>query len=106
VDSLSEVIMANITLPTVTIDGYITMQVFEPNGVELLRGALAELAKPIDGDGDTKASIQVIGPPRYRVTLEAEDYKTAESMMQSRVESTEAFLKGYDYRFEFSRSSK
>ena len=106
VDPLSEAIMANITLPTVTIDGYITMQVFEPNGVELVRGALAELAKPMDGDGDTKASVQVIGPPRYRVTLEAEDYKTAESMMQSRVESTEEYLKGHDYHFEFSRSSK
>ena len=106
VDSLSEVILANITLPTVSIDGYITMQVFEPNGVELLRGALAELVRSTDGDGDSKVSVQVIGPPKYRVTLEAEDYKTAESIMQNRVESAESYLKDHDYKFEFSRSSK
>ena len=106
IEPLTEVIMANIALPTISIDGYVTMQVFEPNGVELVRGALAELAKPVDGDGDTKVSIQVIGPPRYRVTLEAEDYKTAEGLMQNRVKSAESFLNGHDYHFEFSRSSK
>jgi len=106
VDSLSEVILANIALPTVSIDGYITMQVFEPNGVELLRGALAELVKPTDGDGESKVSVQVIGPPKYRVTLEAEDYKTAESIMQNRVDSAESYLSDHDYQFEFSRSSK
>ena len=106
IEPLTEVIMANIDLPTISIDGYITMQVFEPNGVELVKGALAELAKPVDGDVENKVSIHVIGSPRYRVTLEAEDYKTAENIMQNRVKAAESFLDEHDHHFEFSRSSK
>ncbi len=106
VDTLHPIITANIELPSVSIDGYLSMQCFEPNGVEIIRNALKELTKPIDGDGDAQLAVQVIGPPRYRVTLEAEDYKTAENLMQRRVEAAEAYLKGHDSTFEFSRTAK
>lgn len=105
-DALTDLILSNIELPTVTIEGYVSMQCFEANGVEVIRGALGELSKPIPSNGDANLAVQVIGPPKYRVTLEAEDYKTAESLLQQRVEAVEALLKEHDSTFEFSRAAK
>jgi translation initiation factor 2 subunit 1 len=106
IEPLFEVIMANIELPTVSITGVVSVQCYAPNGVEVIRGALKELAKPIDGDGESEIGVQVIGPPRYRVTIQAEDYKIAEALLQSRIDAAQAFLTEYDHTFEFSRSGK
>lgn len=106
VDALYDLIDANIELPTVTIDGSVKVQVFTPNGVQVIRDVLKELAKRPVGDGESKFSVQVIGAPRYRVIVEAEDYKTAESLLQERIEAVRRSLKGIDHVFEFSRSPK
>ena len=81
------------------------MEIWKNTG-EVIRGALKELTKPIDGDGDAHLTVQVIGPPRYRVTMEAENYKTAENLLQQRVSAAEAYLNDHDGTFEFSRSAK
>lgn len=106
IDTLHTIITANIELPIVSIDGQISLHVYGPNGVEVIQNALKELAKPIEGDGESKLTVQVLGPPRYRVTVEAEDYKMAESILQERVEATENFLEKFDHTFEFSRAAK
>ena len=100
-DALYDLIMANIEIPTVKIHGVITLQCFEPNGVEVIKNALSQLQS--SGDGDGRIAVQVVGPPKYRVTVEAEDYKTAESLLEGRIQAVRQFLKGYEHSFDFSR---
>ncbi len=106
VDALYPLLMQSIQIPSVSIDGQLSVQCYEPNGVEIVSNALAELAKPADGESDIKVSVQVIGPPRYRITVRAGDYKTAEGVLQKRVETIGARLKPFDHTFSFSRPAK
>ncbi len=106
IEALYPIIVSTIELHKVEIEGYISLQCFEPNGVEVIREALKELAKPTDGEKETKIAVQIIGPPRYRVTVEADDYKTAESTLQQRIAQMESYLKKFDHTFAFSRPSK
>jgi translation initiation factor 2 subunit 1 len=105
IDVLHPLIASNISLPSVRIEGFLRLQCFEPDGVSVVKEALAEMAKPVDGGGE-KLTVQVIGPPRYRVTLEAENYKIAENTLQEHVKNLEGYLSGHDYSFEFSRGEK
>jgi len=106
IEALYPIIVSTIELHKVEIEGYVSLQCFEPNGVEVIRGALSELTKPTDGEKESKIAVQIIGPPRYRVTVEAEDYKTAESILQKRIGMVESYLGKFDHTFAFSRPSK
>jgi len=105
VDALMPLITSNISLPSVAIEGYLTLQCFEADGVRVVKEALAELARPVDGGGE-RLTVQVIGPPRYRVTLEAENYKIAENTLQEHVNNVESYLADHDHSYEFSRGEK
>ena len=101
-DVLYDLIISNIEIPTVKIHGIITLQCFEPNGVEVIRNALSQVTS--SGEDDGKIAVQVIGPPKYRVTVEAEDYKSAESILEARINSVHKYLKGFEHTFDFSRT--
>lgn len=103
---LHPIITSNIELPTVSIGGEISLQIFEPQGIETLKMALEKIAEPVDGEEKNDLSVKIIGPPKYRVTVTAEDYKTAENIMQKRVEAVKVMLEPHDHTFEFSRIDK
>jgi len=80
--AILEVAKENIQLPSVMIDGMIEASVAGPDGVDHLKSALALGVKSEEGG----VSIHYVGAPRYRITVNAEDYKLAEDEMKSAVE--------------------
>ena len=74
-----EVAKENIVPPSVTIDGYIEATDYSPNGAVHIKEALLKGGKE---DGKVSVRVQYIGAPRYRLVIDAPDYKTAEEEIQ------------------------
>lgn len=66
----------NITPPEVHITGYVDIQTFDPNGVNIIRKALEAAEKK-----DVK--VQYVGAPRYRITVKSTDYIQAEKDLKT-----------------------
>lgn len=74
--TIADIAKKNITPPEVHITGYVDIQTFDPNGVDIIRKAL-EAAEKED------IEIQCVGAPRYRITVKSTDYIQAEKDLKS-----------------------
>ncbi|KZX11401.1 translation initiation factor IF-2 subunit alpha [Methanobrevibacter filiformis] len=73
--TIAEVALKNITPPEVQITGYLDIQTYDPNGVEIIREAL----KAAEGENVT---VQSVGAPRYRISVTSSDYILAEKELK------------------------
>jgi translation initiation factor 2 subunit 1 len=71
VEIIVDVANKNITPPEVQISGYVDIETFVPNGVEIIKEAL----KAAESDN---IRVQSVGAPRYRLTVKSTDYIQAE----------------------------
>jgi translation initiation factor 2 subunit 1 len=78
----TEVAHENIQLPSVTIDGILELSCPKPDGIDHIKKALV-MGSTV---GDGEVGIHYVGAPRYRVTVTAEDYKTAEQELKDAVQ--------------------
>lgn len=84
--TLEEIAKERIRIPTVKIKGIIELQCTKPNGVVLIKEALLNTQKIGETKG-TKIRIYVVAPPKYRIVVSAEDYKTAENVLKKATET-------------------
>ncbi|MCL4437337.1 MAG: translation initiation factor IF-2 subunit alpha [Thaumarchaeota archaeon] len=84
VHTLEEVAKEKITLPRVEISGVLEITSHLPNGIDVIKGALAS-AEQIEAPR-AQVMIRYISAPKYRVAVEADDYKTAEKILKTAVE--------------------
>ncbi len=83
VKHFNEVAGENIVLPTVTITGILEVTSGEPDGVSVIKEALAEAEKA--GKGAVK--VRYVAAPKYRVEVTAGDYKAAEATLKESVDA-------------------
>ncbi|MDR3223679.1 MAG: translation initiation factor IF-2 subunit alpha [Methanobrevibacter sp.] len=81
--AIAEIAANNISPPEVQITGYLDLQTYAPNGVEIIRKSL----KAIESD-DTQ--VKIIGSPRYMITVKSSDYIGAEKILK---DSTQKAIK-------------
>jgi len=80
--TLLEVAKENIQIPQVKVDGSLELTCPGPDGIDHIKEALkAGLSRE-----DIEISLHYVGAPRYRVTVVAEDYKTAEQELKEVVQ--------------------
>jgi translation initiation factor 2 subunit 1 len=82
-DALEELIRQRIKLPEVEIEGNLYLTSYQPNGVEIIRGALAKLQDA----GKDAVSLHYVGAGKYPVKVKAEDYKAAEKIMKKSIDA-------------------
>ncbi len=75
-----EVAKENVVPPSVQIDGILEMTSSAPNGMELVKHALVAAIK---ATGDDYVEITCVGCPKYRVVVNASEYKEAEEIMRA-----------------------
>ena len=76
VNVFTQVAQENIVPPYVKISGYLELTTSAPDGIEKIKKVLSE----IEGDS---VVVTYMGAPRYRIMVQAEDYKTAEETLQN-----------------------
>lgn len=100
--AFAEVAKENIQAPTVTIDGILEVTNPEPDGIDHIKKAL------LTGTDSEEAEISIayVGAPRYKVTVTAGDYKTAEQEMKASVEQITASVQKSGGSVSFKRKEE
>jgi translation initiation factor 2 subunit 1 len=79
--AITKIAHENIKPPRVKVRGYFELRSNAPDGIERIKKALMEAYKAtID---DTELKIEYVGAPRYRIMIEASDYKSAEKILKN-----------------------
>ncbi len=87
--TLAELAKERIRPPLVEIKGVLQLSSTKPDGVNIVKKAL-EIAQKASASNTAKIHIYTIAAPKYRIKVEAENYKEAETILQK---ATEAAIK-------------
>ena len=105
IKTVIEDISSKIKLPTVEIRGILELSNNKSDGVEVIRKILLNIIKE---NTDSKIEISYIGAPKYRLSIIAQDFKTAEKILKPIIEKIEKDTKkqGGEYKFTREESKK
>lgn len=101
VEILAETAKEKIVFPTVTIKGVMEIKTDQPTGINIIKDALS-IAQSIK-TGGSKIIVTYMGAPRYRIVVEAENYKIAEKALENAVEKVRDMIQKKHGQFAFSR---
>ena len=93
-------ISEKIKLPTVEIRGILEMTSNKSNGIEIIKKILLDAIKE---NSNEKIKISYLGAPKYRVSVIAQDFKTAEKTLKPIIEKIEKQASKLNGEFKFSR---
>ena len=96
IDELSK----KIKLPTVEIRGILEMTNNKSDGIEIIRKILLDAIKESQNQ---KITILYLGAPKYRLSIVAQDFKTAEKTLKPILEKIEKNTSKQNGTFKFSR---
>lgn len=77
---MAEIARENIKPKRVKVRGFFELKSTASDGIERIKKALLEAKKSLTDGVEMK--IEYIGAPRYRIVIEADDYKTAENVLK------------------------
>jgi translation initiation factor 2 subunit 1 len=97
--AFSAVAQENIVPPRVAIQGYLELTCAARDGVQRIKEALSKAAE----SGKGHVIIQYLGAPRYRVLVNAQDYKAAEDRLKEAVDCAIETIKAGGGRGDFVR---
>lgn len=103
-DALEQV-CRKIRTPSVEIRGVLELTSSRPDGVEVIKKTLLDVSKSENG---TSVNIAYLGAPKYRVSVTAQDFKSAERSLKpalSQIQRSIESKKG-TFRFEREESKK
>lgn len=100
IQTVIEDISSKIKLPSVEIRGILELTNNKSNGIEIIRKILLDVIKD---NADSKIEISYIGAPKYRVSIIAQEFKTAEKIIKPILEKIEKDVKKQNGTFNFTR---
>lgn len=91
VQALEDIVKEKIVLPKVDIKGVLEVTSNLPDGIDVIKDALTA-AEQAEAPG-VKVAITYVSAPKYRIVVEADDYKAAEKVMKAAVETVQDRMK-------------
>jgi translation initiation factor 2 subunit 1 len=91
-----------IQVPHVEIRDILEISSRDPNGIDVIKNTLSPLAA---AKSNAQVKITYIGAPKYRVTVQAENFKMAEKTMNNVLEKAKISIEKHHGIFSFSRES-
>ncbi len=79
--TLDEISKEKIQISSVNVRGILNLQNPKPKGVFLIKEALKKAKEVGEAEG-TEVSVYLVSPPKYRIVVSADDYKSAESVLE------------------------
>jgi translation initiation factor 2 subunit 1 len=95
-----EDVSSKIKLPSVEIRGILEITDFSPNGIENIKKILQSFEKKEQKDG---AKILYISAPKYRISVTASDFKSAEKTLKHILEDLQKNIEKNKGVFKFTR---
>ncbi len=100
--AIAKLAREKIQLKTVTVQGIVEISSLSNHGVREIKEAFAQAAQKAQSM-DAEIRISTMGPPKYRLELEAEDYKKAEQALEATVNALREAWRGVEGSFDFKR---
>jgi translation initiation factor 2 subunit 1 len=105
-DAIVETARENVSVPYVQVTGYVDLRAPGPAGVETVRKAL----EAAEGNGEVPDEIDLevtyVGAPEYRIRVQAPNYKTAESELETAAERAREAIEAAGGTGEFHRERR
>ena len=79
--TLEEIAKEKIQISLVSVKGILELQNPKPKGVFLIKETLKH-AKEVGEAEEADVSVYLVSPPKYRIVVSADDYKSAESVLE------------------------
>ena len=95
--SVMEEVCSKIKLPSVEIRGIMEITSNSPNGVDIIKKVLLGVSK------DSAIGISYLGAPKYRLSITADDFKTAEKTLKPIMAEIQRGIEKKKGTFKFSR---
>ena len=102
VEVITRVAVDNIAPPFVKVSGYLDLTCPLPDGIVQIKNALLEAERSEKSD----LIVQYVGAPKYRIKVNAPDYKTAEEELKKASERAINFIKEHNGDGKFYREIK
>ncbi|NKE34450.1 translation initiation factor IF-2 subunit alpha [Natronococcus sp. JC468] len=106
IDAIVETARENVSVPYVTVTGYVDLENGSPSGVDGIRAAL----EAAEGNGEVPDEVDLevsyVGAPEYRINVQAPNYKTAESQLEESARRAVAAIEGEGGSGEFHRERR
>jgi len=103
IGAIVETARENVSVPYVTVTGYVDLECPTGSGVDVVREAL----QAAEGNGEipeeVDLSVTYVGAPEYRIEVQAPDYKTAEDQLEASANRAIAVLGDHDGTAGFHR---
>jgi translation initiation factor 2 subunit 1 len=103
IDAIVETARENVSVPYVTVTGYVDLECADASGVDVIKEAL----QAAEGNGEVPEEIQLevtyVGAPEYRIEVRAPDYKTAETALEDSAARAQAVVEDHDGEAGFHR---
>jgi translation initiation factor 2 subunit 1 len=106
VEAIVETARENVSVPYVTVTGYVDLVCSAEAGVDAVKDAL----RAAEGDGEVSDEIDLevtyVGAPEYRIRVQAPNYKTAESALEASAERAHEAIVEVGGSAEFHRERR
>jgi translation initiation factor 2 subunit 1 len=106
IDAIVETARENVSVPYVTISGYVDLESTDSTGVDVIREAL----HAAEGNGDLPEEVDLdvtyVGSPEYRIRVQAPDYKTAERELEASADRAAAAVTDHGGTAAFHRERR
>ncbi len=106
VDAVVRTARENVSVPYVTVTGYVDLRCPTGDGVDAVRDALAAAAGNGEIGDETDLSVSYVGAPEYRIRVRAPDYKTAETELEASARRARTAIEGADGTAEYHRERR
>jgi translation initiation factor 2 subunit 1 len=106
VEAIVDTARENVSVPYVTVTGYVDLEYPGGDGVDVVREAL----QAAEGDGEIPEEIELsvtyVGAPEYRIEIKAPDYKTAEDHLEKSADRAKAVISDHGGTAGFHRERR
>lgn len=106
VEAITETARENVSVPYVTVSGYIDLECFGIEGVDAIQEAL----KAATGNGEVPDEVELevtyVGAPEYRIRVQAPNYKAAENALEESVDRARNAIEEHGGTGEFHRDRR
>ena len=100
--TLEEIAKERIKIHLVKVKGILELQCTKPNGAVLIKETLLKTQKIGKSQG-TNVRIYVVAPPKYRIVVSADDYKSAENTLEKATETAQKSITKIGGKSTFKR---
>jgi len=106
VAAIVETARENVSVPYVTVTGYVDLECTMSNGVDVVREAM----QAAEGNGEVPEEVELevtyVGAPEYRIQVRAPDYKIAEAQLEASAERAARVVRDHGGSGEFHRERR